>query len=93
MSQMPLTPAEGTTAPVPIPPPTKHELALMIWVAVLPTLTVLNLLLGELLAGIPSALRTVILVTIAVPVVVYGLMPQLHSIRRTLYRRRAREVH
>jgi antibiotic biosynthesis monooxygenase (ABM) superfamily enzyme len=27
-------------------PPTKHQLALMIWIAVFPTLTVLNLTLG-----------------------------------------------
>jgi hypothetical protein len=26
----------------PLPPPTKHQLALMIWAAVVPTLTVLN---------------------------------------------------
>ena len=28
-------------------PPTKHQLALMIWLAVFPTLTVLNLALGD----------------------------------------------
>ena len=36
------------TTPQPLPPPTKHQLALMIWVAVFPTLTVLNLALGDL---------------------------------------------
>ena len=30
-----------------VPPPTKHQLALMIWVAVFPTLTVINLALEE----------------------------------------------
>ena len=34
----------------PIGPPTKHQLALMIWLAVFPTLTVLNLVLGDWLA-------------------------------------------
>ncbi len=34
-------PARPTT----VPPPTKHQLALMIWVAVVPTLIGLNLLL------------------------------------------------
>ena len=33
-----------------VPPPTKHQLALMIWLAVFPTLTVLNLALGDWLA-------------------------------------------
>ena len=28
-------------------PPTQHQLALMIWLAVFPTLTVLNLILGD----------------------------------------------
>jgi hypothetical protein len=36
-----------TTPPRNPSPPTKHELALMIWLAVFPTLTVLNLALGD----------------------------------------------
>ena len=36
--------------PTPVGPPTKHQLALMIWLAVFPTLTVLNLALGDWLA-------------------------------------------
>ena len=68
----------------PVPPPTQHQLALMIWVAVFPTLTVLNLTLGTLLDGIPVVLRTLVLATIAVPIVIYGLMPQLHRVRRAV---------
>lgn len=63
------------------PPPTTHQLALMIWVAVFPTLTVLNLLLGDLLTGLPSVVRTFVLATVAVPIVIYGLMPRLHRLR------------
>lgn len=74
----------------PVPPPSKHQLALMIWIAVFPTLTVLNLLLGDLLAGLPMILRTFILVTIAVPIVIYGAMPQLHTVRRALLARHPR---
>jgi len=62
-------------------PPTKHQLALMIWVAVFPTLTVLNLVLGEWLATMNAITRTFVLATIAVPIVIYGLMPQLHRLR------------
>jgi antibiotic biosynthesis monooxygenase (ABM) superfamily enzyme len=80
----------ATTRTTPVPPPTTHQLALMIWVAVFPTLTVLNLLLGGLLDGLPTVLRTFILATIAVPIVIYGLMPQLHRIRRALIARRRR---
>lgn len=73
----------------PVPPPTKHQLALMIWVAVFPTLTVLNLLLGDALADLPSVLRTLVLATAAVPIVIYGLMPQLHKFRGRLLTRSA----
>lgn len=68
----------------PVPPPTKHQLALMIWVAVFPTLTVLNLLFGQYLADLPSVLRTFVLATVAVPIVIYGLMPRLHKARAWL---------
>ena len=53
----------------------------MIWVAVFPTLTVLNLALGGSLTGLPVVLRTFVLATIAVPIVIYGVMPQLHRLR------------
>jgi antibiotic biosynthesis monooxygenase (ABM) superfamily enzyme len=75
---------------VQLPPPTKHQLALMIWVAVFQTLTVLNLLLGDLLADAPSVLRTFVLATVAVPIVIYGLMPRLHRLRARLLTRRPR---
>ena len=70
-----------TPQPIRLPPPTKHQLALMIWVAVFPTLTVLNLALGGSLTGLPVVLRTFVLATIAVPIVIYGVMPQLHRLR------------
>ncbi|MFC0682781.1 hypothetical protein ACFFGH_33535 [Lysobacter korlensis] len=78
------------TRTTPIPPPTKHQLALMIWIAVFPTLAVLNLALGALLDPLPTLLRTFVLATVAVPIVIYGLMPQLHRIRRALISRRRR---
>jgi len=71
-------------------PPSKHQLALMIWVAVFPTLTVLNLALGGWLGTLTPVLRTFVLATIAVPIVIYGLMPQLHKVRGRLLARAAR---
>ena len=71
-----------------LPPPTKHQLALMIWVAVFPTLTVLNLVLGDLLAEAPSVLRTFVLATVAVPIVIYGVMPRLQRVRARMVTRR-----
>ena len=64
-----------------IPPPSKHHLALMIWLAVFPTLTILNLTLGTALKDLPVVVRTFVLATIAVPVVIYGLMSHLHRLR------------
>ena len=75
----------------PVGPPTKHQLALMIWVAVVPTLIVLNLTLGAWLQPVSPVLRTFVLATVAVPIVIYGLMPQLHRLRvRFLARANAR---
>ena len=70
----------NTYAPA-APPPSKHQMAVMIWIAVLPTLVVLNLALGALLSDWPIVARTVVLVTVAVPIVIYGLMSQLHRAR------------
>jgi len=60
----------------------------MIWAAVFPTLTVLNLTIGPWLADLDAVLRTFILATGAVPIVIYGLMPRLHRLRVKLLARR-----
>jgi antibiotic biosynthesis monooxygenase (ABM) superfamily enzyme len=70
-------------------PPTKHQLALMIWLAVFPTLTLLNLALGPWLSTLTPVLRTFVLATIAVPIVIYAVMPQLHRLRVHLLARTA----
>ena len=77
------------TNPTQLGPPTKHQLALMIWLAVFPTLTLLNLALGDWLAAMHPVLRTFVLATVAVPIVIYGLMPQLHKARIRLLSRAA----
>ena len=64
-----------------IPPPSKHQLALMIWLCVFPTLTVINLAFGDWLRTMSPVIRTFVLATIAVPIVIYGLMPHLHRLR------------
>jgi len=81
----------NTTEPAParVPPPTKHQLALMIWLCVFPTLTVINLAFGDWLGGMSPVLRTFVLATVAVPIVIYGLMPHLHRLRVQLLGRGA----
>jgi antibiotic biosynthesis monooxygenase (ABM) superfamily enzyme len=76
--------------PARIPPPSKHHLALMIWLCVFPTLTAINLVLGEWLRPMSPVLRTFVLATIAVPIVIYGLMPYLHNLRNRLLATAAR---
>jgi antibiotic biosynthesis monooxygenase (ABM) superfamily enzyme len=60
----------------------------MIWLAVFPTLTVLNLVLGDWLRTLHPLLRTFVLATVVVPIVIYGLMPQLHRVRTQLLTKR-----
>ena len=72
------------------PPPSKHQLAFMIWLCVFPTLTAINLAFGDWLRPMTPVLRTFVLATIAVPIVIYGLMAHLHRLRvRVLTSRRA----
>ena len=67
-----------STRPVVVGPPTKHQLAVMIWLAVFPTLTVLNVTLDDRLGTLAPVVRTF---------VTYGLMPQLHRLRYRLLTR------
>lgn len=84
-------PTTTETSPGRTPPPGKHQLALMIWLCVFPTLTALNLALADWLRPMTPVLRTFVLATIAVPIVIYGLMPHLHRARvRVLAARRGR---
>ena len=87
------SPTAQATSPAAAPrvgPPSKHALALMIWLCVFPTLTVINLALGDWLKTLSPVLRTFVLATVAVPIVIYGLMPQLHRVRARLVTRTAR---
>ena len=87
----PLTPdPRPRTRPAVPGPPTKHQLALMIWLAVFPTLAILNAVLGDWLRPLPMLVRTFVLASIAVPIVIYALLPQLHRARRHLLSRVAR---
>ena len=70
--------------PRPTPPPSRHQLAMMIWLCVFPTLTALNVTFGDWLASMSPVVRTFVLATLAVPIVIYGLMPHLHRLRGRL---------
>ena len=80
-------PTQTENPPIPASPPSRHQLALMIWLCVFPTLTALNLTLSDWLAPMSTVARTFVLATIAVPIVIYGLMPHLHRARVRLLSR------
>ena len=67
----------ATSINQPCAPASPHRQAITVWLAVLPTLTVLQLVLGHVLAQVPLYLRPPIMATFAVPIVVYALMPRL----------------
>jgi antibiotic biosynthesis monooxygenase (ABM) superfamily enzyme len=56
----------------------------MIWICVFPTLTAINLTFANWLGSMSPVARTFVLATIAVPIVIYGLMPQLRRARARL---------
>ncbi len=80
------TPPAQTPTTAPAPPPRLH-LAIMIWLAVFPTLTLLQLLLGDVLDGFPLVARTLILSVLVVPLVVYLILPRLQRVRAALVTR------
>lgn len=57
--------------------PSVHRRALITWLAVYPTITLVLAALGPATAHLPLLLRTLILTGIAVPVVAYAVIPAL----------------
>ena len=45
--------------------------------------------MSSVLADVPVVLRTFVLATVAVPIVMYGLMPRLHRLRARILLRGA----
>lgn len=78
----------ATPAPRQVGPPSRPEMAVMIWLAVFPTLTVISTVLGPWIMEMNAVLRTFILATIAVPTIVFGEMPWLQRARVWLLTRR-----
>ncbi len=77
-------PTTTENPPARIPPPSKPQLAFMIWLCVFPTLTVINIAFGDWLRTLSPVPRTFVLATVAVPIVIYGLMPHVQRLRARL---------
>jgi antibiotic biosynthesis monooxygenase (ABM) superfamily enzyme len=77
----------ATRTDQPSPSVSQHRQAVTVWLAVLPTLTLLQLVLGDLLTELPPYLRPPIMATLAVPIVVYVVMPRLTRLTARVARR------
>ena len=60
-------------------PPPKWKTAVLVWIAIYPSITILFLLFGEQLEQLPAPLRTLVLSLILVPLLVFVLLPLLHK--------------
>ena len=62
-------------------PPKKWKMAIIIWVAIYPTITTIFLLFGkQLMAVNPLPLRTLCLTLVVVPLMVFVLIPLLQKL-------------
>jgi len=62
-------------------PPKKWKMAIVIWLAIYPLITTIFALLGKQLIQIePLPLRTLIITIIAVPIMVFILIPTLQKL-------------
>lgn len=58
----------------------KYKTAILIWIAIYPTINLLFWILGDTLNALPMYLRTLILTLLLVPLMVYVLLPLLNKI-------------
>ena len=57
----------------------KWKFAVMVWIAIYPSITLLQLLIGKQLLELPIPLRSLILTLILVPLMVFVLLPILRK--------------
>ncbi|WP_093801086.1 hypothetical protein [Streptomyces sp. Wb2n-11] len=73
--------------------PSVHVRALLTWLAVYPTITLVMVALRPWVSPLPLAVQTLVLTAIVVPVAAYGLLPPLMRMAAALSRRdRAKET-
>jgi len=61
--------------------PVKWKMAVLVWTAIYPTITILFILFGDLFAQIkPLPLQTLVTTVIAVPLMVFFIMPFLQHV-------------
>jgi antibiotic biosynthesis monooxygenase (ABM) superfamily enzyme len=58
----------------------KWKFAIMVWIAIYPTITLVQFLIGDSLVHLPIPLRTLFLTLILVPLMVFILLPGLRKV-------------
>lgn len=58
-----------------IKPPKKWKTAILIWLAIYPLITIISFLFGDWLIKIPLVFRTLLLTLVAVPTMIYLIIP------------------
>ncbi|MDL0431858.1 antibiotic biosynthesis monooxygenase [Marinobacter sp. TBZ242] len=61
----------------PVKPPPKWKMTIVSWLALYPAVTLVFVLFGDLLAGIPLLLRTLIVTVVVMLLMTYVLMPRM----------------
>jgi antibiotic biosynthesis monooxygenase (ABM) superfamily enzyme len=56
-------------------PPNKFKMALLVWCAIYPTVTLIFFILGDFLATLHPLLRTLVVTVILVPLMVFVFLP------------------
>ncbi len=59
--------------------PPKYKTAILIWIAIYPTINLINFALSDWLNTFPALIRTFVLTAILVPLMVYMLLPFLNK--------------
>ncbi|MCL1473508.1 hypothetical protein [Argonema antarcticum] len=67
-------------------PPPRYKMALVTWLGVFFTISILNSLLVPLLSGLPALLKSLIITGLTVILLTYSIMPRLTQLfRKWLY--------
>lgn len=60
--------------------PPKWKFAIMVWLAIYPTITLVTFLIGDYIKQLPLPLKTLLLTGILVPLMVFILLPLLRKL-------------
>lgn len=60
--------------------PPKWKFAVMVWLAIYPTITLVTFLIGDYIKNFPLPLKTLIMTGILVPLMVFVLLPILRKL-------------